>query len=47
MLNAELTSAEASPWFDANFLKKAFLEGCNHAGLFNIELKVETDHGDS
>jgi hypothetical protein len=47
MLNAELKSAEASPWFDANFLKKAFLEGCKHAGLFNIKLKAQTDHDDS
>jgi hypothetical protein len=35
MLEAEIQSAAASPWTDANFLKKAFLEGCNQAGLFN------------
>lgn len=33
MLAAELQSANSSPWVDANFLKKAFLEGCDQAEL--------------
>lgn len=38
MFATEIESATASPWADANFLKRAFLEGCNRAGLFeNIE----------
>lgn len=41
MLDAELKSAEASPWVDANFLKKAFLQGCKHAGLFDSKPKME------
>ena len=34
MLAAELQSAHSSPWIEANFLKKAFLEGCEQAELF-------------
>lgn len=34
MLNAELQTAGSSPWVEANFLKKAFLEGCNETGMF-------------
>ena len=34
MLGAEIQSATRDPWNDANFLKKAFLEGCDRAGLF-------------
>ena len=40
MLAAELKSASASPWIDANFLKKAFLKGCDSAGLFAIKEEV-------
>jgi len=35
MLAGELRCAENKPWIDANFLKKAFLEGCQLAGLFD------------
>ncbi|NTU49775.1 MAG: hypothetical protein HGA87_02590 [Desulfobulbaceae bacterium] len=35
MLVAELQSANSSPWVEANFLKKAFLEGCQRLGLFD------------
>lgn len=35
MLNAELQAASSSPWTESNFLKKAFLEGCEQAGLFS------------
>lgn len=35
MLAAELQSASSSPWVDANFLKKAFLEACDQAELFS------------
>ncbi|MGP0594669.1 HNH endonuclease [Nitrospira sp. T9] len=28
--------ADTSPFADSNFLKKAFLEGCDRAGLFNV-----------
>lgn len=34
LLEAEIQSATRDPWHDANFLKKAFLEGCDRAGLF-------------
>ena len=40
MLAAELQTASASPWIDANFLKEAFLEGCNSAGLFAVKADV-------
>ncbi len=35
MFNGERQSAEINPWNDVNFLKKAFLEGCSKAGLFD------------
>jgi len=35
MLDAEVRIATTSPWLEANFLKKAFLEGCQRVGLFN------------
>ena len=35
MLDAEIKSAEAAPWVESNFLRKAFLEGCQKAGLFD------------
>lgn len=35
MLVAEIKSASDSPFIEANFIRKAFLEGCQHAGLFN------------
>jgi hypothetical protein len=35
MLNAEIQSATNNKWYEANFLKKAFLEGCQRAGLFD------------
>lgn len=34
MLEAEIQVAAGTPWFESNFLKKAFLEGCDSAGLF-------------
>jgi len=34
MFTAEIQSATTNPWFESNFLKKAFLEGCQKAGLF-------------
>lgn len=43
MLDAELKSAEASPWVESNFLKKAFLEGCQQVGLFNMNRGEEVD----
>ncbi len=36
MLQAEIKSAQSQPYSDSNFLKKAFLTGCNEAGVFNI-----------
>lgn len=36
MLEAEIQCAAASPWTEANFLKKAFLTGCKQADLFNL-----------
>jgi hypothetical protein len=33
MLDAEIRSANATPWSDANFLKTAFLLACQEAGL--------------
>lgn len=35
MLNAEIQSAKNNKWREANFLKEAFLEGCQRAGLFD------------
>lgn len=35
MLEAELACAKKSPWIDVNFLKRAFLEACNQAGVFS------------
>lgn len=35
MLDAEIKSARANPWAESNFLKSAFLEGCQRAGLFD------------
>ena len=34
MLEAEIASATESPWFESQFLKKAFLLGCREKGLF-------------
>lgn len=34
MLKAELETAAKAPWVEIRFLKKAFLEGCDRAGLF-------------
>lgn len=34
MLKAELETAARTPWVETRFLKKAFLEGCDRAGLF-------------
>lgn len=34
MFDAEIKSAESNPWSESNFLKKAFLEGCQRAGFF-------------
>lgn len=34
MLKAELETASMAPWIEMRFLKKAFLEGCDRAGLF-------------
>lgn len=34
MFEAEIQTAADTPWFESNFLKKAFLEGCDRAGLF-------------
>jgi len=34
MLKAELVTAAKTPWVETRFLKKAFLEGCDRAGLF-------------
>jgi hypothetical protein len=34
MLKAELETAADKPWVETRFLKKAFLEGCDRAGLF-------------
>ena len=34
MLDAEITVANASPWFEGNFLRAAFLAGCRESGLF-------------
>ena len=36
MLDAEIKSAGSHPWAELNFLKKAFLEGCQRAGLFDV-----------
>jgi hypothetical protein len=36
MLDAEIQSAGINPWIESNFLKKAFLEGCQRAGLFDV-----------
>lgn len=33
MLEAEIRAAEKTPWSDANFLKKPFLEACRTAGI--------------
>ncbi len=35
MFEAEIRSAKANPWVESNFLKKAFLEGCQKAELFD------------
>jgi hypothetical protein len=35
MLQAEINTASNQPYSDSNFLKKAFLNGCNEAGIFN------------
>jgi hypothetical protein len=35
MLDAEIKTAESNPYAESNFLKKAFLEGCRRAGLFD------------
>jgi 5-methylcytosine-specific restriction endonuclease McrA len=35
MLDAEIKTANNQPYSDSNFLKKAFLNGCNEAGIFN------------
>lgn len=35
MLDAEINTANSQPYSDSNFLKKAFLNGCNEAGIFN------------
>ncbi len=35
MLVAEIKSAKSAPWSEANFLRVAFLEGCQNAGLFD------------
>lgn len=35
MLSAELTCADNSPWADTNFLKGAFLQGCDDVGMFD------------
>jgi len=40
MLAAEIKTAENHPWSESNFLKKAFLEGCQRAGLFDILTEV-------
>lgn len=37
MANADIKSAASEPWAESNFLKKAFLEGCRAAGLFDAE----------
>lgn len=34
MLDAEIASASQNPWFESQFLKKAFLLGCSNKGLF-------------
>jgi 5-methylcytosine-specific restriction endonuclease McrA len=36
MLDAEIKSSRANPWAESNFLKLAFLEGCQRAGLFDV-----------
>ena len=35
MYRAEVKTAKSSPWHDANFLKVAFLEGCDRTGMFS------------
>ena len=35
MFAAEVQSAKTNPWSESNFLKSAFLEGCQRAGLFD------------
>lgn len=35
ILDAEIKRAGNEPWIESNFLKKAFLEGCQRAGLFD------------
>ncbi len=34
MARAEITTAKSSPWYEANFLKAAFLEGFERKGVF-------------
>jgi hypothetical protein len=36
MLTAEVKSARTNLWAESNFLKLAFLEGCQRAGLFEM-----------
>ncbi len=35
MCLAEIKTAKSSPWYEANFLKIAFLEGCQQTGMFS------------
>jgi len=35
MCEAEIKTAKCSPWHEANFLKVAFLEGCQQTGMFS------------
>ncbi len=35
MCEAEIKTAKSSPWHEANFLKVAFLEGCEQTGMFS------------
>jgi hypothetical protein len=37
MLQAEISTANNQPYSDSNFLKKAFLNGCNEAGIFDVQ----------
>lgn len=41
MLTAEIQSVSSNPWCESNFLKKAFLEGCERAGLFSADLEED------
>lgn len=41
MVTAEIKSVSSNPWCESNFLKKAFLEGCERAGLFSADLEED------